>query len=249
MTDTPGKETLSELKSMPYNEYLKTEHWQRVRKWALAIAAYKCQACASEKALHVHHNNYERRGEELPSDVVVFCDKCHQKFHDILPQPPTYQVIVDTNNYEPKQHRPFADDEDTLDQDKAIWEGINKSGWLKVPKNLFRLMDFEKAGFLTFLVDWAYYHVEEKSVRQNKCWFYCSERNLTKHIHGFKRCSQQRLFRWFEKQGYLETRMVYGKKIVNGMKVHSNHRMIHINFNKIKEDVEAAKKTKEMAKV
>ena len=96
VTKTSGKEfSLGELKSMPYDKYLKTDHWQMVRKWALAIAAYKCQACsASDRQLNVHHNNYECRGEEGPSDVFVYCVPCHEKFHDILPSVPEEKFRV-----------------------------------------------------------------------------------------------------------------------------------------------------------
>lgn len=68
-------------KSMPYQEYLKTEHWQDIRKSALKRSRYRCQLCNSGGMLDVHHRTYERRGEELSSDVIVLCRACHSKFH------------------------------------------------------------------------------------------------------------------------------------------------------------------------
>jgi 5-methylcytosine-specific restriction endonuclease McrA len=73
---------LNQLKSMPYKEYLKTKEWQRKRKEKLEEANYKCQRCnIFGVELDVHHLTYERRGEELPEDLIVLCKKCHAKEH------------------------------------------------------------------------------------------------------------------------------------------------------------------------
>lgn len=71
------------LKTMPYAQYLKTDHWQSVRKNALRHARYRCQLCNKQAPLYVHHRTYERRGEELLSDVIALCQLCHEKHHDI----------------------------------------------------------------------------------------------------------------------------------------------------------------------
>ena len=68
---------------MKYMDYLNTEHWQKVRKDALKRSNYSCQLCNSKDSLNVHHRTYERKGEELPSDVIVLCQFCHKKFHDV----------------------------------------------------------------------------------------------------------------------------------------------------------------------
>lgn len=72
----------AELHTMPYADYLKTDHWRRTRQDALARCGHKCMVCGSKIGLEVHHNTYERRGQELPSDVIVLCRTCHQTFHD-----------------------------------------------------------------------------------------------------------------------------------------------------------------------
>jgi hypothetical protein len=72
----------AELRKLPYAEYLKTPHWQRLRERALVSAGYRCQVCNSGQGpLNVHHRTYERRGRELPSDLIVLCEKCHSLFH------------------------------------------------------------------------------------------------------------------------------------------------------------------------
>lgn len=71
------------LRSMPYPEYLKTDHWQNVRLAALKRAKYRCQVCnTNQAALHVHHRTYENRGQEYARDVIVLCETCHRTFHE-----------------------------------------------------------------------------------------------------------------------------------------------------------------------
>jgi len=69
------------LKGMDYREYLKSEHWLNTRKEALARAKSHCQVCNSPTRLEVHHRTYERRGAELPEDLIVLCHTCHETFH------------------------------------------------------------------------------------------------------------------------------------------------------------------------
>lgn len=81
-----NKGDIARLRSMPYKEYLQTEHWQNVRRRALKTAKGRCQLCnENKKALDVHHKTYERKGREYRRDVIVLCRSCHEKFHDKLP--------------------------------------------------------------------------------------------------------------------------------------------------------------------
>jgi hypothetical protein len=61
--------------------YLRSDHWQEVRKAALERAGRRCQVCNGDKQLDVHHRTYERKGREEPGDVTVLCRKCHETFH------------------------------------------------------------------------------------------------------------------------------------------------------------------------
>lgn len=65
-----------------YEQYLRSEHWQGVRRRALDYADDRCQLCYSTQRLEVHHRTYERVGQERPADVVVLCAECHGKHHD-----------------------------------------------------------------------------------------------------------------------------------------------------------------------
>ena len=68
-----------------YAEYLQSDAWRERRDAALERAGHRCQLCNSDAPLHVHHRTYDRLGAELPQDLTVLCEHCHQKFHDKLP--------------------------------------------------------------------------------------------------------------------------------------------------------------------
>ncbi len=75
------QQELELLKTMPYKDYLQTDHWKKTRKKALYKADYKCQLCNSKEKLNVHHKTYENRGCEKSEDLIVLCEECHGKFH------------------------------------------------------------------------------------------------------------------------------------------------------------------------
>lgn len=72
-----------QLKTMPYAEYLKTDHWKQRAAYARRSAGFRCQLCNAGGELNVHHRTYERRGEEHYSDLIVLCRPCHEKFHGV----------------------------------------------------------------------------------------------------------------------------------------------------------------------
>lgn len=71
-----------EVVQQSYEDYLKSNHWQRVRAEALERAEYKCQLCGARNVqFNVHHNSYANKGHELDSDLIVLCRRCHSNFH------------------------------------------------------------------------------------------------------------------------------------------------------------------------
>lgn len=87
MSRTEANSRLTELRAMPYTEYLQSPEWRERRKQALDWARNACQLCNStQEPLHVHHRTYDRLGAELPADLVVLCKDCHGKFHQPVPE-------------------------------------------------------------------------------------------------------------------------------------------------------------------
>lgn len=76
------RQKIQELRTMPYADYLNTEHWKKTRQWALKRAGHRCQLCNAKSPLDVHHRTYERRGCEWHSDLIALCRDCHEIFHD-----------------------------------------------------------------------------------------------------------------------------------------------------------------------
>lgn len=86
LESSPGplvsKERIAELRAMPYELYLQSPEWVRTRQQAIERARFRCQACNGAVNLQVHHRDYENLGCELPSDLLVLCEGCHEVFHE-----------------------------------------------------------------------------------------------------------------------------------------------------------------------
>lgn len=73
---------IERLNNLTYQEYIETPYWDNTRKRALKAAGYRCQKCRKVNVpLDVHHLTYERRGQELLSDLLVVCRPCHEAIH------------------------------------------------------------------------------------------------------------------------------------------------------------------------
>lgn len=73
---------------MTYSEKLRDPRWQKKRLEIMNRDDFRCQACQSkEKTLNVHHRFY-RKGkapwEYENSELVTFCEDCHQKVEDSI---------------------------------------------------------------------------------------------------------------------------------------------------------------------
>src|SRR5687768_14112846 len=77
--DRRTESAIAALRRLPYQDYLQTAHWHRVR-----ILAQMRPVPRAERELEVHHRNYARRGFEQSEDVIVLCRPCHQRHHGTL---------------------------------------------------------------------------------------------------------------------------------------------------------------------
>lgn len=60
--------------------YYTTPRWKFKSKLLKNLHPY-CAKCGSTVQLQVHHQTYERYGEEVYEDLEVLCRKCHEKEH------------------------------------------------------------------------------------------------------------------------------------------------------------------------
>jgi 5-methylcytosine-specific restriction endonuclease McrA len=68
-----------------YQEYIASARWKRRARDTKERVGYRCQLCGkcgTDATLNTHHNNYERLGDELDTDLIVLCKDCHGKYHD-----------------------------------------------------------------------------------------------------------------------------------------------------------------------
>lgn len=67
-----------------YHSYIVSPKWFQLRRKVFDIQGKACKRCNSKKKIHVHHKTYERLGEEnIETDLVVLCKKCHDIYHTI----------------------------------------------------------------------------------------------------------------------------------------------------------------------
>jgi hypothetical protein len=65
-----------------YKRYLRSRHWQRVKRRELARAKHRCERCGTRRAqLEVHHRTYANVGHEQPGECEVLCQRCHANVH------------------------------------------------------------------------------------------------------------------------------------------------------------------------
>ena len=69
------------LKASEYQAYIQSDAWKEKRRKALIRSGGKCCLCGARHDLHVHHNTYDRLGDELETDLAVLCKECHKAFH------------------------------------------------------------------------------------------------------------------------------------------------------------------------
>ncbi len=65
--------------SLEYIEYIRSDKWQARCARLYAKRGRICEMCGrSDRALEVHHKNYDRLGCELDDDLLIVCrDECH----------------------------------------------------------------------------------------------------------------------------------------------------------------------------
>lgn len=92
--------------SVQYRRYMESKRWATKRKRILAQRGSACYACGSQRKPCLHHRTYERLGDELPQDLVVLCEFCHNEAHRLIKQGVVKLYVA--HEYMRKQCRPFA---------------------------------------------------------------------------------------------------------------------------------------------
>lgn len=70
----------------PYADQLNTPEWKAFRQFIFVVRGKQCEKCGRRDRLQIHHLRYitgRMAWEYLPFDVLVLCDACHKKIHNI----------------------------------------------------------------------------------------------------------------------------------------------------------------------
>lgn len=72
-----------DLAKMPYPKFLQTRYWALIRQAKLIECDSRCEVCAANESLQIHHTSYKLRGREHKNlrYLNVLCDACHSKRH------------------------------------------------------------------------------------------------------------------------------------------------------------------------
>lgn len=95
--DVDWQAVTSHIKSMDYQEFLKTPYWKAIASYSKYKARYRCQLCNSTHRLATHHRSYEIHGKEHEhiNDLIVICDECHTVFHQRIAKPKALKASDD----------------------------------------------------------------------------------------------------------------------------------------------------------
>ena len=77
MLDRIGLPKRRNRHSAEYIAYMQSDEWRSTRRIALTRAGNRCESCGESHGLEVHHLTYKRLGHELPNDLRVLCEDCH----------------------------------------------------------------------------------------------------------------------------------------------------------------------------
>lgn len=70
------------IKKMKYDQYLQSPQWKIKAEIVKERDNHLCQMCLMSRATDVHHLTYKRIFNELTSDLISVCRKCHDKIHN-----------------------------------------------------------------------------------------------------------------------------------------------------------------------
>lgn len=69
------------MATVEYPVYIRSERWRQKRVDVIRRARGICERCGRWPIVNVHHLTYDRLGDELLTDLLGVCSRCHQELH------------------------------------------------------------------------------------------------------------------------------------------------------------------------
>jgi 5-methylcytosine-specific restriction endonuclease McrA len=66
-----------------YAAYIASAEWRMRRIEILSQRGAQCERCPTRRGLQIHHKTYARLGRELPADLEILCNACHEREHGL----------------------------------------------------------------------------------------------------------------------------------------------------------------------
>ncbi len=66
-----------------YQDYLKSEQWQQLRRKVQKRDRHLCQDCLERPASEVHHKTSDHVRREFCFELISLCDSCHRRLHGV----------------------------------------------------------------------------------------------------------------------------------------------------------------------
>lgn len=143
----------------PYEVYLQTKEFDRIRQRVFQRDNYKCVVCGSTESIQPHHLTYRNIYHENLDDLITLCQRCHSIHHAILQREKAIEAIYSTNDLAERTEREkYWEDkrEENIRKYKEEQARIKK---LKTEvedsiKERYRMEDYAKNGDMD-MCDWA----------------------------------------------------------------------------------------------
>lgn len=120
--------------AVTYDEFLKSDEWQELRKATFARAKYLCEYC-KEPADHVHHVRYPKKGQKHTLDMLVsVCTRCHDISHGAK------EMDALTNPKNTTLAGPYDNAISVYHANGLIWASIEQ--WMKVLQAPYFMLEF-----------------------------------------------------------------------------------------------------------
>lgn len=185
-----------------YDRYIQSEEWAYKRQKILERDGYKCVVCKETNNLNVHHLTYVHLGNELPTELVTLCNKCHAAYHSI--EKMRYELHAQLEEERQQEYQEIRDKREEEELQKIETQKIIEAEI----KQEYECQDYAKNGNID-MCDWGVL----KAVISAKCNKY----NFDGYI-GSKQLQEWFLYRRYEfllrciEQGFSLEKVIYGTK-------------------------------------
>lgn len=170
-----------------YEEYLKTEQFNKIRQEVFSRDNHKCVICGSTENLQAHHLTYINVYQEDTQDLITLCRQCHSIYHAIEKKREAVEEI-----YKRKRWNEQSKEYEQIQKEQLYEYEREKAESLLIEQEIkdeFLIKDYcSKDGYLD-LMDWTILNkiIDQKCKEHNISYFRSNKKELQKYFL-YRRC-------------------------------------------------------------